>query len=173
MKDYLPVIILLGIIVSVLLLCVIFLVLLIKVKRRQNIKSTIIWRYSYVERSFEEATNNILPDDTINETPDEHNRWAIEGYLRIKTSALPIYKWAGREINIPFCRVKYICSNLDNTHITIPLTNWRFRCTAPTLSDANFGYSNKCIQAITPREVMIEVQKEFDQLIKCLTNITK
>ena len=108
------------------------------------------WNYQYIESGRE----IIFSEEAINIIPDEHDRWAIQGSLVVKTSAMPEYKWAGETVSVPICWIGYIRDNETGGKMEIKVTGDKFRCAFPNIRDANIGYGESYLYGKTPREVM-------------------
>jgi hypothetical protein len=133
---------------------------------RKHIVSTssapiIIWRYHYLQ-----ACKEVTVNDKIDLTPDEVGRWQIRGFLRVKTKAMPEYKWAGKSVLVPFAWI----NQKGCTGASVPSTVDKFCCHFPYIYDANLGYGSCNIFGNTPNEVMAKVQKEFEKTHRCFLN---
>jgi len=121
----------------------------------------IVWKYRYLEKG-----DKVTPDDIINTTPDEHNRWMIVGYVVMKTKAMPEYKPFGKIIYIPMVAIHQKgCAGA-----VVPSIVDKFSCKIPHITDANIGFSEGYIYGSTPNEVMEEAQRCFEQTYKCFVN---
>jgi hypothetical protein len=121
----------------------------------------IIWRYHYLEKC-----NIVTPDDIINIKPDEHNRWVIKGYVKMKTKAMPDYEMFGKKILIPMV----VIQQKGCAGSTVPSIVDNFCAHFPYIRDANIGFNESYIYGKTPNEVMIKVQESFECTYNCFLN---
>jgi hypothetical protein len=121
----------------------------------------LIWRYRYLEKC-----NMVTPDDIINLTPDDHNRWMIIGYVMVKTKAIPDYKNFGKQIPISMVSIHQKgCAGG-----TVPSLIDDFCAHFPNIKDANIGFSDSYFYGKSPNEVMLKVQEAFELTYKCFLN---
>lgn len=121
----------------------------------------IIWRYHYLQECREVTIN-----EEIDTTPDKQGRWQIRGFIRIRTTALPAYKWIGKSVEVPVA-----CINQKGCGgAVVPSVVNDFCCKFPYIYDANLGYGEAFLYGDTPNEVMVKVQEEFEKTHRCFLN---
>jgi hypothetical protein len=112
------------------------------------------WSYQYIE-----GGKLIFDNDEINIKPDKHGRWAIRGFVYIKTNAMPGYVFAGEKVAVPIAWVE----NSDDYN--------KFISNFAHIKDANIGYGQSYFYGETPREVMNKIEESFEYTINCFKNI--